>query len=83
MEYTPEERMRRILKLIDEDPECQAAAESMEVDRLVHEMLAGRLPMEEGRELWAYPTTLHLFHGRVMELLSRRLRFPGELADTQ
>ena len=78
MEYTLEERMDRIRALIEEDPECRAAAENVERMRIVHDVLTDRLPMEEERELWAYPMSLYLYHGRVMELLGRTLRLPDE-----
>lgn len=82
MEYTLEERKKRIWEMIEEDPECQAIVKHMELDRFVHEMLTDRLPVEEGRELWAYPTAIYLYHGRVLELLCRELRLPGETDKT-
>ena len=78
MEYTPMERMHRLWELVRSDPECQACEKEMTQARQRLEAHTDRLPREEHGQYWEYPTCFGVFHGRLLELVCREMRFPEE-----
>ena len=78
MNYTPQERLVRLWKLVEQDPDCAACqAELQEVRQLLEDRTRD-MNKDESQDYWDFPTCIHTFFGRVLELASREMRFPEE-----
>ncbi|MBR7179803.1 MAG: hypothetical protein IKD27_09880 [Oscillospiraceae bacterium] len=78
MQYTPDERARKLWALAENEPECAALQKEM---LEYQEKLAGisdKIPFKLGKYLWACPTAIQLYYGRVIELALQEMRFPEE-----
>lgn len=78
MEYTYEDRARHLLELVCADPECAACLAEMEQLRETMAAYTDPLPQEERQALWTFPTAVHTYFSRVIDVALREMRFPLE-----
>ena len=78
MEYTQMERLQRLWELVREDPDCRCCEAELEQARGRLEARTDQLSREAHDAYWEYPTCFGVFHGRILELVSREMRFPEE-----
>ena len=78
MEYTSDERLVRLWELAYQDPDCQACLNELMQARARLEAHTDRLSREEHDRFWELPVCIPTFFGRVLDLASRRMRFPEE-----
>ena len=76
MEYTPQQRMDRLWELARQDPDCKQCEEEMKHFEFLFREYMDQRPGD--RELWAYPVSIHIFFGRLLEVAARELRLSEE-----
>ena len=78
MNYTPQERLVRLWKLVEQDPDCAACQTDLQEVRQLLEERTNGMSKDESQDYWELPTSIHIFFSRVLELTSREMRFPEE-----
>ena len=77
MEYTPTQRLKRIWELTRKDSDCAACL--AELEKFEAQMAEYTDLRPDAQALWAYPVSIQIYFGRVLEVISEQLRLPEEL----
>lgn len=78
MEYTSFERRKKLMELALSDADCTGAGAEIDPARQLLEEYTDALSTEVGSLLWAYPTALHTYYHRLLDLVCEHMHFPEE-----
>lgn len=78
MQYTPEERRKKLNEILEADPDYRTLLEDFEKAKARFEKYTGSQPRNIGKFLWSFPGNAYFLHQRAMELILREMRFPEE-----
>ena len=78
MTYTPEERMKKLARIMAADPDCRLLEQEYWAEQEKFQRFVDRLPGFLRERLYGYPTLCYHYHQRIIALACENLRFPGE-----
>ena len=76
MKMNPEERREKLKELLEQDKDCMALEAEYLAARGQFERIVFRFPKFLRDKLCAFPMLGHLYHQRIITLMTEQMRFP-------
>ena len=78
MDERSRDRLAKLWKLVEQDPDCVACQADLRQAWGILEDRTKDMTKDDSLEYWSLPTTVQTFYARILELACREMRFPEE-----